>query len=317
MWITRAAEAVRGRARVAAPVPPPLFADTLTALGGLGERFRLALDTHSSTPTSASPPTLTANRLLAARLQGDEDLLDSVVGARAAAAGIAEPKLAAVLFLQRYSYRLACPVLAAWVLHRRVPDMSAGNVVVSLKGGVPAEVSLIEPRVATRCDDPATDAEARTVGDLTGEVVRVLLAEHLLLLLDRLRDRYGLGATIAQGAVASPVGAALTYIGATAPVRWEQVARDGLELFTCTRDRLGGEGRTGDLAVIENGGQIGVVWRRHTCCLAYLCPDSGVCASCPRRSYEERSEAWAARIAPLSLPASGPAHRLHPSGLSM
>ncbi len=274
---------------------PGTLAATLADVATLGERFALS--------TTAGPDTVLATEFL-----DDDDLIDAAVAARGAALGSPAPGVAATLFLQGYAYRLAAPVLGAWVLHRRVPDVSAANVELAFHEGLPVDVRLVADRVAGSPGDALPDAVLIEADDLVGEVVRVLLDGRLMDLHDRLRQRHRLGATIARGALASQIGMALTHIDGHGPAPWQQVAGDAVDLFRRTRDRIGGEGPTGDVVVLDDGERVGMTWRRRTCCLVFCCAGREACGGCSRRTDDERAAVWAARLAarPRSAVHAGP-----------
>jgi ferric iron reductase protein FhuF len=239
----------------------------------------------------------------ATRLLEDDEAIAQLVAARARGLELKPGRAAAVLWMQSYAYRVAGPLLAAWVLHQRVPDLSVENIRLRFDAeGRPVEVRLVRPRVVVESGDRVDDAEFLATPDLTAEAIRLLLDGHLMPILKRLSGRYRLGALSGQGAIASQLGMALTFIDANAATPWIEVARVAVGLFERSRDRIGGEGKTGDMIVTRLGDREGVTWRRRTCCLVHQAPQREKCGGCPLRSEEERLDVWARRLA--SRPAS-------------
>lgn len=268
------------------PAPPPRFLETLAAAAAIGDRFGLA----------ASWSGALDDRIQAAGITDGE--IERGVALRGAGLGTTDRKVAAVMWLQWYCYRMAAPVLASWVLHRRIPDVSAANVAFRFdEEGRPAFVALVEPRASGYLGDRVDDLELTPVPDLLAEIVRVLLTGHLLPLAARVRARYRLGGPIVRGTVASQIGMALTFIDAHSPLPWEQVAGDALALLELTRPLIDGQGRSGDVVCTESGGRVGMTFRRGTCCTVYRVPERPMCGGCPLRSDEERAAVWAARLA--------------------
>ncbi|MEN9063148.1 hypothetical protein [Ponticoccus litoralis] len=257
------------------PNRPTTLAETMRVVGQLGERFVVSGAEHRD-------GWLAATALSDAEIAGE-------VAARGRAAGVEDAKAGAVLFLQTYAYRVAAPLLAAWVLFGRLPDISAGNVLLRFGAdGRPSALALREPRMTGLPHDRLPDAEGAASGDLTGAAIRLLLAEHLLPLHDRVRAQYRLGGLLAKGAVTSQIGLILTWIDAHSTVPLGQNRRD--------RHWTSSNGRATALPVRAG---------RARCCtcpragpraspsgagpvaLAYKAPHKGYCGGCPLKKPAE------------------------------
>lgn len=275
-----------GRVLPQRPLPPARFSETLAAVAAVGERFDL--DATWTGPLD--------ERILASELTDAQ--IERAVAARGAGLRTSEEKIAANMWLQWYAYRMAAPLLAAWMLHRRIPDVSASNIAFRFDGeGRPVYIAMVEPRCAGLPGDHVDDLELSHVSDLLPEIVRVLLDQHLLPLMERVRARYRFGAPISKGTIASQIGMALTFVDAHSAVPWEQIATDAICFFDLTRPIIDGQGRSGDIICTEIPGRVGMTFRRGTCCLVYRAPDRQMCGGCPLRSDQERAEVWAQRLA--------------------
>lgn len=266
------------------PDRPDTLAGTLEIAGQIGERFPLL---HSGL---AGPDVLAADNLT------DADIARGIAD-RGRDVGSDEDRVASVLFLQTYVYRVAAPMLAAWVLHGRIPDVSASNLVLRFNGiGRPQDVAMKTPRVYALPGDITRDAETVTVTDLTDAAIRVLLDGHLLPMTERLRQSRKMGLPLARGAVASQIGMALTFIDAQSAVPWQTTAQIAVEFFERTADLIAGQGRSGDMHYKQLGDREGVTFRRGTCCLVYRVPGKGYCGGCPLRSKPELLDTWSTRL---------------------
>lgn len=280
-----------GEAPLSWPDRPESLAETLAIAGQVGERFAISIG------GGAAPGFLPADGLT------DEDLFHGIAD-RGRDVGTNEDRVATVLFLQTYVYRVAAPMLAAWVLHGRIPDVSAANLALRFNAvGRPQDVAMRAPRVYALPDDIMSDAEVIPVTDLAGAAIDVLLARHLLPVMERLRPFGELGLPIAKGSVASQIGMALTFIDAQSAVRWQTVGRIALEFFDRTTHEIAGQGASGDMHYKQVGERDGITFRRGTCCLVYRAPGKGYCGGCPLRSWEELLDTWQTRL--LARPTAG------------
>jgi len=273
------------------PQRPGSLAQTLAIAGMIGERFGMS-------PGGAGEP-----GFLPADALSDADLVRAIDD-RGRDVGTDEQRVATTLFLQGYVYRIAAPMLAAWVLHRRIPDVSARNLAVRFNAaGRVQDVAMREPRVYALAGDHMSDAEVIPVADLAGAAIKVLLTDHLLDVMGRLRAFCKLGLPLAKGSVASQIGMALTFVDAQSTESWQLVSRIALEFLSRTEPQIGGQGRSGDMQYMQHGLREGVTFRRGTCCLVYRAKGKEFCGGCPLRSEPELHATWQSRL--LARPTAG------------
>jgi hypothetical protein len=157
------------------------------------------------------------------------------------------PHVAAAVAWKSYAYWIALPAVLG-LTAGRVPDVSAGNVLIRLHSGAPfIEVGLRRPAVAAYPDD------------LTGYLRDRLLDRHLNPVLDGLHRRLHLGRRTLLGSVASGVAHALVRAGRA----------DGADTLL---DALG----LADLVEVTPEPAV----RRRTCCLAFALPEPKICRGC-------------------------------------
>ncbi len=286
--IIPAEEALRtlGRPLPDRPAPPARFAETLAAAAAFGPRFELA------TAWCGSPE----DRIVASELTDDQ--LEHAVALRGSGLKTTDLKVAANMWFQWYCHRMAAPLMASWVLHRRVPDVSAENIAFRFDAeGRPEHTAMIEMRASSLPGDTTEDLDLKPVADLLPEISRVLLDGHLLPLGERLKARYRLGAPITKGTIASQIGMALTTIDAQSSLTWEQVTTDALDLLEHTSLELDSLSRSGDLICLQSANRTGMFYRRGTCCLVYRAPDKAKCGGCPLHSDDDRARVYSDRLA--------------------
>ncbi|MEM1386361.1 MAG: (2Fe-2S)-binding protein [Pseudomonadota bacterium] len=262
---------------------PNSLAETLSVAAQIGERFGLRIGDCAA-------------GVLAADALSDDDLARGIAD-RGRDVGTDELRGATVLYLQPYVSRVAAPMFAAWVLYGRIPDVSVANLTPRFNAfGRLQDVAMKVPRVFALPGDLMPDAEVVTVEDLSEAAIEVLLANHLLPVMKRLRPYGKLALPIAKGSVASQIGVALTFIDAQGLVPWQTVGRIALEFFGRTRAEIAGEGVSGDMHFNEIGARAGVTFRRGTCCLVYRAPSKEYCGGCPLGDRNELLETWKTRL---------------------
>ncbi len=178
----------------------------------------------------------------------------------------ASPHAAAALAWKSYAYWVSLPAVLGFATAARVPDVSAGNMLLRLHPGPPfLEVGLCRPAVAVTPADPlAGQPGVRVVDDLSGYLRETLLDRHLGPVLDGLQEQVHLGRRTLLGSVASGIAHGLVRAESARP---GSVAR-GRSLL----DAL-------DLAdLVEITPEPGV--RRRTCCLAFTLPEPKICRGC-------------------------------------
>ena len=173
---------------------------------------------------------------------------------------------AAALAWKSYAYWVALPAVLGYASAARVPDMSAGNVLLRLHVGPPfLEVGLCRPVVAVTPADPlAGQPGVRVVEDLSGYLRETLLDRHLVPVLDGLHERVHLGRRTLLGSVASGIAHAL--------VRAESARPGSVLRGRPLLDALG----LAELVEITPA----LAVRRRTCCLAFTLPEPKFCRGC-------------------------------------
>jgi hypothetical protein len=189
----------------------------------------------------------------------------------------APPATAAALVWKAYTYWLALPAVLGWAVARRVPLVSADQVLVrrggqqsppvlGLRGSVP---------VAVLPSDPLASAglpRVRVVADesaLLGAFRRSLLDAHAAPLLAALRDRVRLGARPLLGSLAAGVAYGV-LLGRGRLLDPPERAVGAL---------LGALG-VDDLVELVPGADGRPMVQRRTCCLAFTLPTPKICAGC-------------------------------------
>ena len=186
--------------------------------------------------------------------------------------------VAAALAWKSYSYWVALPAVLGWAAGRRVPLMTAGNVLIRYAESQPfLHVGLRRPAVAVLPADPlAGSAGIRVVPDeaaLLSLLRRTLFEGHLAPLVDRLRERARLGRRTLLGSLASGVAYGISR-GADAVPGSPRAAALTL---------LGALG-VADLVELSELASRELWVQRRTCCLAFTLPEPRICAGCCLRT---------------------------------
>jgi hypothetical protein len=164
----------------------------------------------------------------------------------------AGPAAAAALAWKSYAYWVTLPAALGYALGR-VPDLSAGNVLVKLHGAAPfVEIGLRGPHI-------------ETTKDLAGYLRRTLFDGHLDPVLDGLHRRVRLGRRTLLGSLASAVAYSLTRGAEALP---GPVGPTAATLLAA----LG----VADLVEITPDLRV----QRKTCCLAFTLPQAKICSGC-------------------------------------
>jgi len=186
----------------------------------------------------------------------------------------ASPAAAAALAWKSYVYWLALPAVVGYAAAGRVPDLSAGNVLVRLHVAPPfLEIGLRTPTVAVAPGHPVTGSEHLT-DDLPGYLRRTLVDEHLAAVLDGLRGLVRIGRRTLLGSLASGVAYGLVRSADALPGPIVPTARTLLSALGV--DHL-----------VEITPDLGV--QRRTCCLAFTLPQPKICAGCCIPNLDSRS----------------------------
>ncbi len=178
----------------------------------------------------------------------------------------ASPAAAAALAWKSYVYWLTLPAVVGYAAARRIPDLSAGNVLVRLPGAAPfLQVGLRTPAVAVAPTDPVAGRYVTPVGDLPGYLRRTLVDEHLAPVLDGLHQLVRVGRRTLLGSLASGVTYGLIRSADALPGPIAPTVRTLLSALDVE-----------DL--VEITPNLGV--QRRTCCLAFTLPQPKICDGC-------------------------------------
>ncbi|WP_250005552.1 (2Fe-2S)-binding protein [Actinoplanes sp. M2I2] len=189
----------------------------------------------------------------------------------------APPHVSAALVWKSYSYWLALPVAFGWVAARRVPHVTAAEVLVrfdaprtsarlGLHPGTPVSVLPSDPLAAS--GNPAISVVPDEAA-LLGTLRRVLLDEHVDPLLAAVQRSVRLSRRLLLGSLAANIAHGARHaagaVGASAP---EAIATliAALDLGALVEWTPGAAGR--------------VAVHRQTCCLAFTLPEPRFCSDC-------------------------------------
>ncbi|MBU2663446.1 ferric iron reductase [Actinoplanes bogorensis] len=189
----------------------------------------------------------------------------------------AQPHAAAALAWKAYTYWLALPAVLGWASARRVPLLTADNVLVHFDDQRPLiTIGLrADTPVAVLPGDPITIANrphVRVVPDeaaLLAELRASLLDQHLTPLLDALHGRVRLGKRTLMGSLSSGVAYGVLRSADVLPGA-------SAETIAQLHEALGVEDLI-ELVPTANG-KLDV--QRKTCCLAFTLPQPKVCRGC-------------------------------------
>jgi hypothetical protein len=189
----------------------------------------------------------------------------------------AQPHAAAALAWKAYTYWLALPAVLGWASARRVPLLTAQDMVMHFRDPRPLVTLGMRPqiKVAVLTSDPLALSglpQVRVVADetaLLGELKRSLLDEHLTPLLDAIHGRVRLGKRTLLGSLSSGVAYAVLRSADVLPGRSAETIHTLLSALEVEDLIELVEGRNGKLDV-----------QRKTCCLAFTLPQPKVCQGC-------------------------------------
>jgi ferric iron reductase protein FhuF len=195
--------------------------------------------------------------------------------------------------------RFVWPVVAAFALERRVPDVAATNLMVRLDDeGWPSAFGLAEPLFAVLAGDPA--AEQATVvapdrAELLGWLHQRAIEANAAPLIETVRRRLLTSGTALWGNVAAAFAHPLLWHVQLIAPESSSVVRDAEAILgRKTAPRLGDQVRL--LRVVEGDAEWTVPARR-TCCLRWCLPGEDRCVDCPLVREPQASEFLRARLA--------------------
>ncbi len=189
----------------------------------------------------------------------------------------AQPHAAAALAWKAYTYWLALPAVLGWASARRVPLVTASNIVTSfsnpatmitlgVRAGIPVAVLPNDPLALSGHPDAVVVPDEAA---LLTEFRRALLDEHLTPLLDALHTRVRLGRRPLLGSLASGIAYGILRSSDITP----GASAESIDLLLGAlgiRDLI-------DLVPARNG-KLDV--QRKTCCLAFTLPNAKLCPGC-------------------------------------
>jgi len=273
-----------------AAVAGPTLDDTLDAIG--------ALRAHGAplAPAAAlgAPPTAGDGWVPAAALLGEDDAPREALLARAAADAGPRRDVAATLAAQGVAWALAAPAVAAVVLRRRLPGLTAertalrlGDGWVPTAAGLGGEVRVLPADPLAGAPDAVPVADEAALLDALWTDLEALLARLLAGLSRATRRPERALWRVAHDAVASAFLTAGEAAGRREDARalWHAAAGRAPA-------RLRGRARPVDLAV-PGGGRAPLLLRAGCCLIWRAGTGAPTCAGCPLTPDEER----AARLA--------------------
>ena len=245
-------------------------------LAPVTDTLRVMFGTSTEIPGLAPDLTVTdpSTWVTTEGLAGDHlDLLLESAGQR----WNAQPHAAAALAWKAYTYWLALPAVLGWASARRVPLLSAGNVLMHYRDPRPLVTLGLHPDipVAVLPNDPIALSglpQIRVVDNeqaLLAEFRRSLLDEHLEPMLNALHQRVRIGRRTLLGSLASGVAYGILRSADAVPGS----SADKVHQLLTTLD-------IDDLVelVPDRTGRLDV--QRKTCCLAFTLPKPKVCRGC-------------------------------------
>ena len=189
----------------------------------------------------------------------------------------AQPHAAAALAWKSYTYWLALPAVLGWASARRVPLLTADNVLmhfndprplvtIGLRHDIPVAVLPSDPLALSGLP------QVRVVADeaaLLTELRRSLLDEHLTPLLDSIHGMVRVGKRTLLGSLSSGVAYAVLRSADVLP-------GSSTETISTLISTLGVQ----DLIELVPGRNGKLDVQRKTCCLAFTLPRPKVCEGC-------------------------------------
>lgn len=227
----------------------------------------------------------------AAELYSDAPLLDEVLRRLGREYGTDIPQVTGSLFLKSYLWRVLAPVVAAFLLERRVPDLGPQSVALRFdERGFPADLAVSGTFAALPDDQRAGHPGALVLAseeDLSRYLGERFAGAHLPGLLDALRPRTRRGIVPLRKMAVDAVADAFLIVG-------QGLGREG-EALGLAEEALAGAlagpstlpGATNYFSV-ERDGRRETSRVRNACCLYYRL-GRDACLTCPRVTRVERT----------------------------
>lgn len=223
-----------------------------------------------------------------AGLARDTDLLGKMMDCIGRGYGMDNPAYSGTSLLRGYLWRMLTPAVAALLVERRLPDLSAENVALRFgESGFAEDAAFIGLRFFVLPDDPEAghpDAEVLLSEEALLDSMRAALSEtHLPAIVPTLRGlRVRRGRRVLWRATADVCAEAFLFVGRG--LGREEEACDLAEKFLAAPSPLSAPT---NFRVLEYPGGSERTRVRHTCCLYYKL-GNGCCFTCPRKTDEER-----------------------------
>lgn len=228
-------------------------------------------------------------------------LLEALIAATQARLRTKTPAIVASAILQSYQWPVISSAIACYLVDRRVPDLALPNVL--LQGSAEHEFGGLALRhgsfAALPADPAATHPDVAVVRDQKAlcAALHDALTAHLGAVIAQLCARLG----------CKPRGLWLNVTdGCAGMLIWLMPQQDKTATFAQIEARVdalirlpGSPLNSCQLGVIELAHQErrGVFLDRATCCFWYKCEGGDYCASCPKRSPDERKQRLLAHLA--------------------
>jgi ferric iron reductase protein FhuF len=184
------------------------------------------------------------------------------------------PHASAALAWKTYCYWVLVPAVLGYISVRRVPLLEADNFVFTISDDEPMfSGRQIRPRFAVLAGDAlagSPDVEvAANESALLGLARASLFEAHLDPVLEAIRREVRIGRRTLLGSLASGIAYATASCSSAGREPAEAVAGDLLAAFDVA-----------DLVDVSTDEHGRLLYRRHTCCLAFTIDGCGTCSTC-------------------------------------
>lgn len=227
-------------------------------------------------------------------LAPDAPLLPALIAATQQRFQTTVPNLIGSALFQSYQWPLIAAGVACYLIERRVPDLSVGNVQLRLsEAGDAVGIAFREGAFAALPDDPAAQHPQATLlldADALRAHLRVGLETHLGWVIERLEERVGCRSVGLWLAAADRCVSTLLWLMQAQESTIGLAALDAEVAALC---RVPGSplatDKVGLLPIIHQG-QTHLFLDRATCCYWYKTEGGEYCSTCPHLTRDERQE---------------------------
>jgi ferric iron reductase protein FhuF len=263
------------------------IADTLRRVGRFGTEYELVVSPVGD------------DWVPAAELIGGGPVFEDAIGISSSAVLPSARRAIGSQLVVAY-LRFAWPAVTAYALERRVPDVSAANLLVRLgPDGQPVGFGLAAARFAALAGDPAAgsaDFVAATDGALLAWLSERAIDANAADLIETVRNRLHTSGTALWGNVAAAFVHPLLWHVQVAATDADRAVRDA-EAILDGRGEGGGElARHVRLLRVVHAEREWTVPARRTCCLSWSVPGGSRCNDCPLLREPEAAEFLRARL---------------------